>query len=262
MNKLYIIDRVRTDLRNGIYDLMTHVGYHSLEKEMTESLLKRCNLYNSLRRFSSDRTVPGNLKNEIKELFAFLIYREMQLELGGFHFNRFESLSTGSKETEHLNHLIETYDFDVYLQNWQQYMVYRDEPEFRSFAKSKQYRFLESSITSAIKKNKVIPGVARAIAQDIVDALNLDEDYTYLKLTKKMRQKTFVLPHNEGSEYLSLRKISFTFNGELHRVLLKRRTRNSEDFSFLLTDFGATIKGNINRKGRVKLKTENISSLT
>lgn len=244
MDKRYVIERVRTDLRNDIYDLMTHVGYHALEKEMTESLLKTHKLYNDLRSFAVIRSIPYEEKNDRKELFAYHVFREMNSRLGGFHFDRFKSLSSGQAELKALNDLLVKVDFEKFNEQYESYQFYKDEPDYDSFKESKQFRLLESSIASAVKKNKVVPGVARAIAQDIVDGLRLTEDYSYIRLAPEIKGKTFALPEDENSQYLSLRKIPFVADGKECRVLLKRESRNSDKFRFLLTDFGAVIKGN------------------
>lgn len=244
MDKRYVIERVRTDLRNEIYDLMTHVGYHALEKELTESLLQSCALYTQMRSFTTRRSISAEEKNQKRTLFAYLIFREMNAELGGFHFNRFESLSTGMRELSKLNELAHMWDFDEFLRNYDRYTSYINEPEFDNFIRTKQAKYLESSIAAAIKKNTVIPNVARAIGQDIVDALRLNEEYSYIRVDERMRQRVFTFPEIEDKLYISLRKISITVDGHEQRVLLKRTTRNSDEFRFLLTDFGALIKGN------------------
>ena len=244
MDKRFIIERVRSDLRNDIYDLMTHVGYHALEKEMTESLLKTNKLYNDLRSFAAVRSIPWEEKNARKELFAYHLYREMNARLGGFHFDRFKSLSSGQAELQLLNEMLVCLDFEAFNAGIDAYQFYRAEPDFGGFQQSRQFRLLESLIASAIKKNKVVPGVARAIAQDVVDALRLDEEYTYIRIDPSLREKHFELPDDENTHYLSLRKIPFVCDGQEWRVLLKRESRNSDTFRFLLTDFGALIRGN------------------
>lgn len=241
-DKQYIISRVRSDLRNEIYELMTHVGYHALEKELTESVLRQNRLYSAIRKFSLDQAVSFDEKNEKKQLFAYTIYRSMNESLGGFHFDRYRSLSTGALETMKLNEIVETYDFDEFLANYDAYLYMRDEPDWEPFVESRQYRHLEDAITSSIKKNRVIPGVARAIGKDIVDALSLTERYGYVRVPQEQLEKRFPSDDDLG-DYVSLRKVPIVVEGETCSVLLKRSSRVDTDFRLLTTNFGALIKG-------------------
>lgn len=243
MDKRYVIDRVRSDLRNEIYELMTHPGYHSLEKELTESLLNANLSYQGLRRYSLCRDIPLEEKERTKQLFAYMIYREMNARLGGFHFNRYRSFSTGEQQDRILGEVLEAINFDEFVQCLDSYLFYEQEPEFKDFAESKQFRNLEDCITSGIKKNTVIPALSRAIAQDVVDALHLDENYTYLRVSPEGREELFSYPSERFADAVSLRKIRLYVGGEHCHVLLKRTNRTSNDFRYLLTDFGAIIKG-------------------
>ena len=243
MNKRFIIDRVRCDLRNEIYDLMTHVGYHALEKELTESLINANKLYNSFRSYSLDPQISGPEKDEKKQMFAYLIYKEMNASLGGFHFDRFKSLTTGELQNRRLNEIVDRMDFAEFLQNYESYRTYETDEGFIDFAESKQYRNLEDSITLAIKKNKVIPAVSRAIAQDLVDSLRLTENYGYLIATDEMRKKVFELDSSKAKDWESMKKIPVIFGNEECSVVIKRISRTTDKFQYLLTDFGGMIKG-------------------
>jgi hypothetical protein len=243
MDKQYVIERVRSDLRNDIYELMTHVGYHALEKELTEMVLNTNRLYSQLRRYSADMKVPFEEKGLKKQLFAYLIYRTMNESLGGFHFDRYKSLSTGPLEVTKMNEIVESFDFDDFLARSESYAFLKDEPDFEPFVESRQFRHLEDGITSAIKKNRVIPGVARAIGKDIVDALHLTENYGYIRVSDDLRNREFDVPEHELKEYVSLKRIPLQVGGESCFVLLKRASRNSPKFRLLTTNFGALIKG-------------------
>lgn len=230
-------------MRREIYDLMTHPGYHSLEKELTESLLQTNELYNALRAFSRDRGVPPEQRESMRDLFAYIIFREMNLKMGGFHFDRYKSLTTGELQDRLMSEVLESLDFNEFLVNFAMFTAYSEEPGFDEFVAQKQSRFLEDSITSAIKKNNVIPALGRAIAQDVVDALHLTENFGYLRASEEAKEELFEFAEESISEYVALRKIAIVVEGESFRVLLKRTSRTSNQFRYLLTDFGALIKG-------------------
>ena len=242
-SKLYIVDRVRTDLRNDIYELMTHAGYHALEKNLTESLVNANKLFKNLRTFSLNPDIPAQEKEAKRAAFAYLIYREMNARLGGFHFDRYKCLSSGELQDRVLNEVMESFDFEEFVRDTEKYAWIRQESDFRDFIESRQYRNLEDSITSVIKKNKVIPALGRAIAQDIVDALHLDQNYAYVRIPDAEKLRTFDFPPQDLFEQESLKKISISANDEICSVLLKRCSRTSDQFRYLLTDFGALIKG-------------------
>jgi hypothetical protein len=243
MDKQYTISRVRSDLRNEIYDLMTHVGYHGLEKELTESVLAHTPLYASVRKYSLDQSVPIEEKNEKKELFAYTIFQAMNASLGGFHFDRYRSLSTGVLETIKMNEIVESFDFDAFLENYDSYFYLKTEPDWEPFCESKQFRQLEGAITSSVKKNRVIPGVAKAIGKDIVDALSLTENYGYIRVSEELMNKMFDPPEEPVGDYVSLRSTPIVVDGEKCEVLLKRASRNEDRFKLLATNFGALIRG-------------------
>jgi hypothetical protein len=243
MDKRYVIDRVKSDLRNEIYDLMNHVGYHELEKELTESLMNANPLYNSLRAYSLDPGIAAEEKDDRKQMFAYVIYREMNSRLGGFHFDRFRSLSTGDVQDRLFNEIIDGLVFTDFLRHIDRCESYRFESEYEDFVASRQYRNLEDAITLAIKKGRVIPAVATAIAQDIVDALHLDEDYEYLRVSLQEGEKVFEFPPDEVSTYESIKRLPVVVDGKRHAVVIKRQSRTSDDFVYLRTNFGALIKG-------------------
>ncbi len=242
MDKDYVIRRVRSDLRNEIYELMTHVGYHALEKELTEAVLNTHPLYSAIRTYSLDPAFSMEEKKEHKELFAYLIYRTMNESLGGFHFDRYRSLSTGSLEVERMNQVVQTFDFNAFLREYDNYEYLKQDPEWEPFVESHQYRHLEDAITASIKKNRVIPGVARAIGKDIVDALNLTEDYGYVRVSPTLLVKEFD-PPNAESTFVSLCRTPIEVDGQRHIVLLTRASRTADTFRLLATNFGALIKG-------------------
>jgi hypothetical protein len=240
----YMIDRLRSDLRTEIYELMTHVGYHTLEKQLTESVLIANPLYSSIRRFTLDPNVPQEEKTARKELFAYTIYRAMNATLGGFHFDRYRSLCTGALQYQRMSEIIRTFSFDEFLANYEGYVYLRGEPDWQPFVESKQFRHLEDAITSSLKKNTVIPGVSRAIAKDIVDTLKLNETYGYIRVSDRLLEKEFEPPEgHEFGDYVSLRKTPIVVGNEQCYVLLKRTSRVSSTFKLLATNFGALIKG-------------------
>lgn len=238
----YIIERVRSDLRNEVYELMTHVGYHALEKQLTEMVLDGQPLYSAIRTYSLNPAIPFEEKNQRKQLFAYMIYRAMNEALGGFHFDRFKSLSTGPLEAARLNDIVQAFNFSEFLESYDSYQYLRQEPDWEPFVESRQFRHLEDAITSSIKKNRVIPGVAKAIGKDVVDALQLSADYGYVRVSDALLQTEFDAP--EGTtDYLSLRKVQIEAGGKKCHVLLKRASRNSSRFRLLVTNFGALIRG-------------------
>jgi hypothetical protein len=243
MDKRFIIDRVRTDLRNDIYELMTHSAYHALEKDLTESLINATPLYIALRAFSRNSNLSPEAKEDRRALFAFIIYREMNIHLGGFHFDRYKSLSSGELQDRLLMQVLESLDFNKFLAEYDHYVWLKNDREYPEFVESRQYRNLEDSITSGIKKNKVIPSLGRAIAQDIVDALHLDEKYQYVRISESEKQRVFDFPPQELHEPESLKKITIAVDDEVCSVMLKRCSRTSDQFRYLITDFGALIKG-------------------
>lgn len=243
MDKQYIIDRVRSDLRNEIYELMTHVGYHELEKELTEMVLKNTPVYVAIRAYSLNQSVPLQEKNERKELFAYIVYRAMNEALGGFHFDRYKSLCTGSLETMRMSQILQNFSFEEFINNYDRYQYLKQEPEWEPFVHSRQFRHLEDAITSSVKKNRVIPGVSKAIGKDIVDALSLTEDYGYVRVSDELKDKLFEPPDGGISPYVSLHPIPITVKGQRCRVLLRRASRTDNRFRLLLTNFGALIKG-------------------
>jgi hypothetical protein len=222
---------------------MTHPGYHSLEKELTESLLQANSLYNGLRLFSRDKSIGQEEKDEKKQLFAFVVFREMNQKLGGFHFDRYRSLSSGDLQEKMMSELVESLDFDEFLANYDSFRCYMHEQDFAEFAASNQFRNLEDTISTSIKKNKVIPALGRAIGQDIVDALHLTENYGYLRISEDAREERFDFPDENIAEFVSLRKIAIVVENLSHHVLLKRCDRGSSQFQYLVTDFGGLMKG-------------------
>jgi len=242
-DKLYTIDRVRCDLRSCIYELMQHQGYHGLEKEFTEQLIQSYPLYRALRQFDQDVSLSPEFKKQSKELFSFYLYLRMNEKLGAFDFNRFHSFSSGGAENQLFQELIETTSFQNFLsqKSHLEQLVYHS--EYAQFVSSGQYRSLESSICASIKKNRVIPGLSRAIARDIVDVLTLQENYGYIRLSDEARQKRFFFENEKVPIYVSLKTTTIQFDNARYLVLLKRVSRNSDQFSYLLTDFGALIRG-------------------
>ena len=240
----YVIQRLRSDLRNEIYELMTHTGYHALEKELTEQVLNSSPLYAQLRRHATSLSTLMQERDTKKELFAYAIFRRMNEVLGGFHFDRYRSLSSGPRETQLLVEVVDAFDFDSFLENYANYEYLKEEPDYEVFVQSKQYRLLEDSITSAIKKNRVIPAVQTAIGKDIADALHLTEDYGYIRPTEDLLEKEFDLPPRQNKPYVSLTRVTVAVNNQTCPVLLKRMSRNSQKFRLLVTNFGALIRGN------------------
>lgn len=243
MDKLYVVERVKSDLRNEIYELMTHVGYHDFEKELTEALVNAHPVYNALRLYSRESTIPAETREEVRQLFAYSIFKEMNSQLGGFHFDRYKSFTTGDAQNQKLIDILDALSFTDYLDNLGQFWELRSEPEYADFVISRQYRNLEDAITLAIKKGKVVPAVARAIAQDVVDDLHLTEEFTYLKVTDEARVQVFEFPEEEVGAFISLMKMPVTVNGERCSVMVKRVTRTAAAFMYLQTNFGALIKG-------------------
>jgi len=166
----------------------------------------------------------------------------MNETLGGFHFDRYRSLSTGPLEVSRMNQIVQTFNFPEFLQNYESFAYLRQEPDWEPFVESRQFRHLEDAITSSLKKNRVIPGVSRAIGKDIVDALNLKEDYGYVRVPEDMLTKEFDGP-KEATDYVSLQRVPIVVHGQRYYVLLKRMSRVAEKFRLLVTNFGALIRG-------------------
>ncbi len=242
-DKYYIINRVKTDLRDEIYDLMTHPCYHSLEKNLTEKILDNHVLYKSLKEFSRSRDIPVQEKTEKKKLFSYLIYREVNKHLGGFNFDRYKSLNSGQKENQILDDIIESLDFNEFLRNYSKFESLRKEKKYPEFVESGQYSLLEDRITTTIKKNRVIPKLIYGIASDVASLLDLDEEYAYIRLDEDDLNKTFELEDKINYTYESLKPTIITVDGSQHKVLLKRYSRTSSYFKFLLTDFKGIITG-------------------
>jgi len=243
MDKRYVIDRVKSDLRTDMYDLLTHNGYHALEKELTESLLNANPLYCALRDFTHDPNRSNAEKKEKKQMFAYLIFREMNQTLGGFHFDRFKSLTTGQLQTQRMKEVLANLDFQDFIAHYSSFDFFRKEPDFHEFLQSNQYKCLEDTITLEIKKNTVIPSVTRAIAQDIVDSLHLDEEYGYIRISRQELGREFGFKKGIIKNYQSLLRTTIPENNMSWPVLLKRKSRTSQKFVYLKTNFNSCIRG-------------------
>ncbi|MBD3345313.1 MAG: hypothetical protein GF401_09655 [Chitinivibrionales bacterium] len=243
MNKRYIIDRVKSDLRNDIYELMTHYGYHTLEKELTESLLNNNEVYCALRHYMNRGDIPLPERVERKTVYSYLIFKKMNEQLGGFHFDRFKSFTIGDSQNDLLNEMMSKYDFADFLRNYASFESMKNEEPYHDFAKSNQHKNLEDTIAMAIKKNNVIPAVTNAIAQDIVDALELTENYFYMQLGEASREQVFDYSEESISDYISLKKLKVLADNSQCTVMLKRSQPGSPYFTFLLTNFGSCIRG-------------------
>ncbi|MBD3320608.1 MAG: hypothetical protein GF350_05875 [Chitinivibrionales bacterium] len=244
MNKKYIIDRVKSDLRNDIYELMTHKGYHTLEKELTENLLNKHDVYCSLRAFMVRDDISLRERQAKRTLYSYLIYKKMNERLGGFHFDRFKSFTAGDMQNDLLNEMLERYKFDDFLSGYSSFESLAAEEPFFDFSHSKQHKNLEDTIAMALKKNTVIPSVSNAIAQDIVDGLQLTENYTYIQIENSAREQIFDFSSEVVSEYVSLKRVNVVADGIPCTAMLKRCAPASKQFSFLLTNFGSCIRGN------------------
>ena len=243
MEKSYLVERVKSDLRNNIYDLMRFPKYHELEKNFTESLLNNTPLYLDLRKYSLDSDIPVEEKEEKRALFAYSIYLKMNSVLGGFHFNRYKSLASGDFENQQLGMIINDINFGEFLNDTAFHDIQRGEQDFIDFVSTNQHKDLEDRIVFVLKSNEIIPRVANIIASDITGMLKLEPGYTYLEIDDGFRDKTFSYGEDEMSG-MHLVKVDFPENPRYPGAfLLKQVSPSLSDYRLLLTNFGTLIQG-------------------